>query len=338
VQWGLPWPGQQVAAQAEQAGASAFCAGEFADHDAYLTTGEMVAGTAHAMVGPGIAYAFARSPFIHAAALRHLSARAPGRVFLGLGAGTRRMNSDWFAAAATEPVRRMEDLVGAIRAYLTADNGKPVVHDGVFYPIHADIRAPVLGRLEVPILLGAFNRRMIDAAGRVADGILGHGLFTDRWWTEVVTPTLTAGAATAGRDAGELRRWGWVITAIDDADPARAHADARLQIAFYLTVKTYDTLADLHGWAREVAAIRVAFRAGDIKEMAAAVTDEMLDAIAVCGDRAEAARRLAARAVLPDLAFLSPPAFLVGERRRARYAAAAVELMSAVPAVATPAL
>jgi hypothetical protein len=39
--------------------------------------------------------------------------------------------------------------------------------------------------------------------------------------------------------------------------------------------------------------------------------------------------------VLPDLAFLSPLAFLVGERRRAGYAAAAVELMSAVPAVAT---
>jgi 5,10-methylenetetrahydromethanopterin reductase len=31
---------------------------------------------------------------------------------------------------------------------------------------------------------------------------------------------------------------------------------------------------------------------------------------------------------LPDLAFTSPPAFLVGRRRRARYDAAAIELMS----------
>lgn len=331
MQWGLPWPGPEVAAAAEQAGAAAFCAGEFADVNAYLTAGEMVASTQHAMVGPGIAYAFARSPFVHASAVRHLSKRAPGRVFLGLGSGTRRMNSDWFAVDASEPVRRMEDLVAAIRAYLTADNGETVVHDGPFYQVRADIRAPVLGRLEVPILLGAFNRRMVRSAGRVADGVLGHGVFTDRWWAEVVGPALTDGAALADRDAWLPRRWGWVITAVDDADPARARRDARLQIAFYLTVRTYDTLVELHRWQSEVAAIRAAFRTGDIDGMAAAVSEPMLDAIAVCGDTEEAGQRLAARNLLPDLAFLAPPSFMVSERRRARYASAAVALMATKP-------
>jgi alkanesulfonate monooxygenase SsuD/methylene tetrahydromethanopterin reductase-like flavin-dependent oxidoreductase (luciferase family) len=332
VEWGLPWPGTEVAAQAEQAGASAFCAGEFADVNAYLTTGEMVAATERAQVGPGIAYAFARSPFVHASALRHLSKRAPGRLFLGLGSGTRRMNTDWFAAQATEPVRRMEDMVGAIRAYLEAGNGERVVHDGEFYPIKADIRAPVLGRLDVPILIGAFNRRMLRAAGRVADGVLGHGLFTDRWWSEVVWPELEDGAASAGRDARGVRHWGWLITAINDDDPERARRDARLQVAFYLTVKTYDPFAELHGWQDETARIRDAFRTGDTDGMAAAVTDEMLDAIAVTGTTEEARQRLATRKALPELAFLSTPAFLVGDRRRERYAAAAVGLMKATEA------
>ncbi|WP_261564955.1 LLM class flavin-dependent oxidoreductase [Frankia gtarii] len=332
MQWGLPWPGPQVAELAEQAGATAFCAGEFADTNSYLTTGEMVAATRRALVGPGIAYAFARSPFVHASALRHLSARAPGRLFLGLGSGTYRMNTDWFASAASEPVRRMEDLVGAIRAYLTAENGRPVVHEGEFYPIHADIRAPVFGRLDVPILLGSFNRRMVTAAGRTADGILGHGVFTDRWWTETIRPNLHDGATAAGRDPQSLRRWGWLITAVDEQDPERGRRDARLQIAFYLTVKTYDTLVELHGWGDEVAAIRTAFRSGDIAGMAAAVSDEMLDAIALCGDLQEAGQRLAARKALPDLAFLSSPAFMVSDRRRARYAESAVRLMSAVVA------
>ncbi len=78
------------------------------------------------------------------------------------------------------------------------------------------------GRLDVPILIGAFNKIMLRTAGRVADGVLGHGLFTDRWWAEVVDPELTRGAQSPAGDPSALRRWGWLITAIDDADPERA--------------------------------------------------------------------------------------------------------------------
>ena len=108
---------------------------------------------------------------------------------------------------------------------------KPVKYDGEFYPIDAAIMAPVLGPIDVPIVLGAFNEGMLQVAGRVADGIIGHGLFTDRWWNETIDPNLAAGAANAGRDPAGLRRWGWVITSVDDDDPARAERDARLMIA-----------------------------------------------------------------------------------------------------------
>jgi len=326
MEWGLPWPGDEVAAAAEKAGASAFCSGEFADTNAYLTAVEMAVRTERAVVGPGIAYAFARSPFVHASAVRHLSRLAPGRVFLGLGAGAHRMNRDWFSVAADRPVKRMADLIGAIRAYLEAENYRPVRHEGEFYPLNARIEAPVMGRLDVPILIGAFNRLMVRTAGRVADGVLGHGIFTDRWWTEVIDPNLAEGAEQGGR--ADPRRWGWLITAVNDDDPDRARRDARLQIAFYLTVRTYDPLVELHGWQQPVERIRSAFRNRDIDGMAAAVTDEMLDAIALCGTTSEARERLSARAALPDLAFLSPPAFMVGNRRREHYAASAVRLMS----------
>lgn len=105
----------------------------------------MALQTTTAMVGTGAAYAFARSPFVHASAVRHIDRIAPGRVLLGLGSGTRRMNEDWFAAKADRPLGRMADMVGAIRAYLTAQNMQPVRHDGEFYPLDAAIMAPVPG-------------------------------------------------------------------------------------------------------------------------------------------------------------------------------------------------
>src|SRR5690606_246448 len=126
--WGMRWPGPDVGRRAEAAGCAAFCTGEFADGNAYMALAEMAANTTTAKVGTGVAYAFARSPFVHASGLRHADKLAPGRVFCGLGSGTRRMNEDWFSVPADRPLGRMADLVGAIRAFTTAPNGKAILH------------------------------------------------------------------------------------------------------------------------------------------------------------------------------------------------------------------
>lgn len=101
---------------------------------------------------------------------------------------------DWFGVDASHPALRMAELIEVTRAFLEADNGQTVRYRGEFYTIDAEIRAPVLGKLDVPILVGGFNKFMLCTAGRVADGVLGHGLFTDRWWGEVVEPELARAA------------------------------------------------------------------------------------------------------------------------------------------------
>ncbi|MDX3494593.1 LLM class flavin-dependent oxidoreductase [Streptomyces turgidiscabies] len=332
----MPWPGPDVGREAEQAGVGAFCAGEFADHDAYLTVADIVANTEHALAGPAITYAFARTPYAHATAMRQLHARAPGRLFLGLGSAAFRINRDWLGVPADRPVARIAETVGAVRAWLHAENGEKVRHAGEFYSLDADVRAPVLGRLDIPVLLAAFNTGMAAAAGRVADGVVGHGLFTSSWWNDVVRPSVERGAGDIDPKTRSLERsleHGWIITAVDDSAPERAVADARRMIAFYLTVKTYDPYVAHHGWEEPVARLRAAFRAGDTDAMAEVVTDEMVTEIAVCGTTAEAKDALARRAgSLPrDVGYFAPPSFLVSHRRRAAYARAALALIGAVP-------
>ena len=46
--YGMPWPGPATGRDAEDAGCAAFCAGEFADSEAYLTVAEMAAHTRQA--------------------------------------------------------------------------------------------------------------------------------------------------------------------------------------------------------------------------------------------------------------------------------------------------
>ncbi|MCW2498036.1 LLM class flavin-dependent oxidoreductase, partial [Jatrophihabitans sp.] len=116
--YGMPWNGPAVAAEAEAAGVGAFCTGEFVDHEAFSSLADMAAGTKTALVGPGIAYAFARTPYAHAAALRSVHRTAGDRLFLGLGSGAYTINRDWFGVAADRPVERMADLVGAVQAWL----------------------------------------------------------------------------------------------------------------------------------------------------------------------------------------------------------------------------
>ncbi|MCX4404719.1 LLM class flavin-dependent oxidoreductase [Streptomyces sp. NBC_01764] len=333
MRFGMPWPGRDVGREAEQAGAEAFCAGEFADHDSYLTVADIVANTERATAGPAIAYAFARTPYAHATALRHLHSQAPGRLFLGLGSAAFRINRDWLGVPAKQPVARIAETVGAVRAWLHAENGERVRYAGEFYDLDADVRAPVLGRLDIPVLLAAFNSRMAVTAGRVADGVIGHGLFTDSWWNEVVRPAVARGDDEHDPAGTRPLEHGWIITAVDDNAPERAIADARRMIAFYLTVRTYDPFVAHHGWEEPVARLRDAFRAGDTDAMARAVTDEMLTEIAVCGTTADAKDTLARRAAsLPrDIGYFAPPSFMVSRGRRAAYAQAGLALIGALP-------
>jgi alkanesulfonate monooxygenase SsuD/methylene tetrahydromethanopterin reductase-like flavin-dependent oxidoreductase (luciferase family) len=327
MQFGLPWPGAEVAQEAESAGIAAFCTGDFVDNDAYEVLADMVEHSATAQIGTSIAYAFARSPYAHAAAIRTLHKSAPGRLFLGLGSGAYSINRDWFGVEADKPVARMSDLAGAVRAWLHAENGERVIYEGPYYRIDAKVQAPVLGRLDVPVLFAGFNKGMVAAAAKHADGMIGHGLFTARWWEEVVRP------AASGAPDGWLEH-GWLITAIDDADPARAVLEARRMVGFYLTVKTYDAYIEHHGWTEEVARLRAAFAKGDMDGMANAVTDDILEAVAVCGTladvRAQVDKRISEGSLARDLTYLAPPSFLTSDRRRATYARNSLALVAEV--------
>jgi probable F420-dependent oxidoreductase len=272
-----------LAATAERAGLAAAWAPELYDRSATISVAEMCNRTARCTVGTAIAYGVGRSPLTLAAEARDLDEISDGRFVLGIGNGTRRMISDWHGQDPEAPAKRIEELVPLLRD-LWRLHERPVDHEGRFYRLRirptGEVTRPL--RERIPIYTAGVNPRMIESAGRVADGLLGHALFTAPHIESTVRPALARGAEHAGRDVADLSVASLVISVIDaDADKARREAAA--QIAFYCSAKTYAGLLDSCGFGAEGAAIRAGFAAGDIAAMVAAVSEEMVDAIALAG-------------------------------------------------------
>jgi probable F420-dependent oxidoreductase len=271
---------------AELAGFESVWTTEFPDRSATVALAAVGVATERVTVGSAIAYAFGRTPLVLAADARDLDALSHGRLILGLGTGTRRMQRDWHGLDGEHPAPRMEELVPLIRALLRLHEG-PLEHEGRFYRAVVRPTAPIEPplRRDLPIYMGGVNPRMIEAAGAVADGLVGHPLFTPEYTRQVVRPALARGAERVGRaDPPPIAGY---LTCFVNEDGAAARAAARGVIAFNSTVSTYRPLLAHHGFGANAEQIRAAWTRGDGAAMAAAVSDEMLTTIAVAGTPAE---------------------------------------------------
>jgi probable F420-dependent oxidoreductase len=303
-----------VAAAADDAGLAGVWAPELYDHSATITAAEMINRTARIEVGTAIAYGVGRSPLTLAAEARDLDELSGGRFVLGLGNGTRRMIADWHGLDPSAPAVRMEELVKVVRKLWRMHEG-PVEHEGRFYRVNfrptGEIAPPPRA---VPIYTAGVNPRMIETAGRVADGLLGHPLFTTEYIDDVVLPAVHRGAEHAGRSAADVRIASLLFAAAAE-DAAQARSEVAAQIAFYSSAKSYGPLLERIGFGTEAETIRAAFARRDLGAMVAAVPDRMIDALAVAGtaqDVRDGLRRYEGRL---DHAILYVPGFRLGVDR-----------------------
>jgi probable F420-dependent oxidoreductase len=294
---------------AERAGFASVWATEFYDRSATVALAAMAQATSTIGLGSAIAYGFGRTPLVLAAEARDLDELSAGRLTLGLGTGTRRMQKDWHGLDGEHPAGRVEELVPLLRRLWRLHEG-PIEHDGRYYRLVVQPTAPPRPpfRLRVPIYLAGVNARMIEAVGAVADGLVGHPLYTPEYVREVVRPALARGAERAGRT--EPPPIAGYLTCSVGEDRAEARAAAAAVIAFNSTVKSYRATHAVSGFGREANSIRAAWSKGDFAGMVAEVSDELIDALALAGTPEEARTRFAERwQGVYERTLLWPPAF-----------------------------
>jgi probable F420-dependent oxidoreductase len=315
---GTARPQVALARRAEAAGFASVWSAEFWNQHPFAVLGAVAEATGRIGIGTAIANAFTRSPVIHATAALDLDELSGGRMQLGLGSGTSRMNVEWYGVPFARPAARMAECVRVLRALFEAKDRVGFRFEGEFYDLAIPMfTRPGAPRPAVPVLVAAVNRRMVETAGTVADGLIGHPIASRRWHRERTLPWLRAAEEAAARPPGACRLVPYVLTSIQE-DRALARRDARSQIGFYFSVSVYRSVLELHGRADVADACRAALARFDLRGLAEAVPDALVDEMAVAGTPDEARERLAEWRDLCDEPLLyAPTAGVPPERVRA---------------------
>lgn len=303
-----------LAVEAERAGFDSVWTTEFSWRSATVPMAAIAAATDRVAIGSAIAYALGRSPAVLAAEARDIDELSDGRLILGLGSAQPARIRRWLGADPTDVPARVAEVIESVRA-LWRLGESPVSYHGrhVRVDVEAAPNAYPPRRERVPILLAAVNRRMLQVAGAVADGLVAHPIVDGSALRKLVRPALEAAAASAGR-AAPPEVAAMVIVVVDD-DEERARRNAASQIAFYAQHPTYAPLLAHYGFVEAAASIRDATRGDDWGAAVAAVPDPMIDRLSVAGPaglvRARIDQRL--QAADCDTLILHTPSMLMSD-------------------------
>jgi probable F420-dependent oxidoreductase len=294
----------------------------------FTTLAAAAAVTRRIKLGTGIALAFTRSPLETACSAIDLDHISQGRVVLGLGSSARSQIEGSFGMPYGKPLAHMREVVSQVREVVARGHtGELERLEGVHHTLdlsHFRLTRPAY-RPAIPIYLPAVFEKACEQAGAIAEGMLGHPLWTGAWLRDKVSVSLKAGLDKSGRSRSDIDVNLMVFTVINP-DRAQAIADARANVAFYTQSPQYFRYFSEIGFASEAAAIQAAFAEQDYEAMARACSDEMICAITALGSVDDVRAQVAERAEHADSITPVVPQFGIEPEKAAVYRQRIAEL------------
>jgi F420-dependent oxidoreductase-like protein len=244
-------------------------------------------------LGTGVLQMTGRRPVVAAMAAATIDQLSGGRFRLGLGPSGPQVVEGWHGVPFDRPLDHARDYVAVVRLAL---DGQPVSHEGpmIRLPLPDSqgkaltlMMPPVQDRL--PVYLAAMGDRAIALAGEVADG----------WLAIHFPPELVARhrRSLPGEDRFDVAPM--LLTLIED-DQELAYDMMRPMLALYLgsmgsrQTNFYNRLARRLGFEKEAESVQEAFFDGRRGEAMEAVSDELVDAMTICGPAGLVRDRVAA--------------------------------------------
>jgi F420-dependent oxidoreductase-like protein len=215
-----------------------------------------------------------------------------GRFLLGLGLSGPQVVEGWHGEAYGKPLGKTREYVSIVRAILARE--APVEHHGAHYDIpYTGDDATGLGkalkliihpkRPDIPIYLAAIGPKNVALSAEIADGWLPV-FFAPQRFAEAYGESFT----TTDLDVFDIAPTVSVVLG-DDVDACRSMVKPNL--ALYIGgmgargKNFYNELACRYGYDAAAKEIQDLYLDGKKAEAAAAVPDELVDEVALCGPR-----------------------------------------------------
>ncbi len=241
--------------------------------------------TKRIQLATGIAIGLTRSPFETAMTALDLDHLSQGRFTLGLGTGPEHFTKGYYGMPYDKPVSRLREVVQIVRHVEEgARSGKMKAWNGKSYQLEFHGYEPTAPphRERIPVWIAALRERMCELAGEVADGLIGHPIWSIEWALGQAQRSLAVGAARTGRDPSTIHFQPWVSVSID-RDSKVAVNDAKPEVAFYAGFAQYYSFFAAHGFAAEARKLQEASHSMNAAEAGPLVPDEMARTFVVCG-------------------------------------------------------
>lgn len=277
----------------------------------FIPLAAAAAVTSRVRLASGIALAFVRSPFETAMAAMDLDRISGGRFTLGLGCSVRSWSEGFFGMPYGKPLEHMREVVEIIRLVIIgAHTGGLKRYDGVYHRHDfSELQPPPPPlRTDIPIWIAALRGPLLSLAAEIADGVMGHPIWSVGWATTKMPDYIERGLKRAGKRRSdiEVSLWPWVAIS---SDRAEAINDARPTLAFYAGIPQYEEYWAAHGFREEARRLQEGVRRGDYLGVAHLVPDEMVEAFVVCGTADEVRKRVEPLWEVADSLCPVPPAY-----------------------------
>ena len=256
-------------------------------HDSLAVALLALEHTERIVVRTSVALAFVRSPMLTAYAAWDLATFSRGRFELGLGTQIAQNIVGRYSMPWGDPVGQMRDYLASLdEIFARFADGGPLRFGSEHYrfdrlqPYFNPGPAP--GTAPPPLWLGGVNAGICRLAGERAAGFVTHPTNSNpRYLDQIALPALAAGAQATGRSLGDLELVAGspYITGSTAANVAREREHQRRMLAFLYSTPAYRRTLELHGWADLGERLQAMTRQGRWDDLAALVTDDVLDAL-----------------------------------------------------------
>ena len=221
-------------------------------------------------IGSSIINIYSRSPSLIAMGAATLDSVSNGRFILGLGTSSQPIVEDFHGKIFANPLQRMKEYIEIIQLILT---GKQIDYKGEIFSLKNFSLLIKPPRTTIPIYLAAVNKKMVELAWDVADGVI----FYLRPKNEL---KLTLEKMQKKRKIDSTIQ---IITCVDhDAD--KAVTRARKTIAFYISVgKIYREFLASNGYKMETEDIFNEYKKTGLRDNYEFVSDSMVNDLCIAG-------------------------------------------------------